>query len=622
MNTILVFSVLVIIGIGILAYANYLNSHHKEELELQKKSITIFVSNIEKYMKGVKVSQVKYPIYYINMDKHVERRKETEQQLSKISDKFTRILGVDGYKINNLRSDKVDNISFINEYKGMTKGEMGCLLSHIRAIQTSFDNGDEIAMICEDDIYTEPYKMSVSLEEIVRNTPPDWEWLQLYSGGVDKSVLDFVDPKNPEYLKYNHNKNWSTVAYLIRRSGMEKLLAILGCPWNIRPIGKYDVNSCKNRDNLYIPSKNNYPTYGKADIWIPSILKSYVVLPFPFSTHPKADSTIHNDHTDIYHLPALYTFFSVLNRRISDQKYVYVETNYDLNFVSHVLPHYLTDRKDNASLIVTNVLSSDHSKRTKIPKIIIDREPWDDSKITNADLLITTKSHPKNKLNFIYVPQYSFSFSEYSISPEILLLPKPKSMKTKFCAFVYSNCNKKYKGVEAREKFFDLIQKASGNRVHSWGKCKNNMKKKEEKTNGYNNSSSFLPYKFVIAFENDYPDGYISEKITNPMLAGSIPIYLGDKDIGAHFNKKSFIDVRDFPSWEKCVEYVLFLDSNDAEYEKMYNEPWLTGNKLTKHFSWWDPSLGDFYEKLNSVCDANIVLDENDNEVNPNKELF
>lgn len=465
MNTITLVGVITILAIGILIFFRYKDMRVKKRTTKQRQDISVFVSNIEKYGKSKNIS---YPVYYINMDKNIDRKIETEKQLSKISNKITRIPGVNGYNIRNLHIDTIDGIPFQNEYVKMTRPELGCLLAHIKAIHTVYENKDEIAMICEDDIYTEPYKMSVSLEEIVRKAPPDWDWLQLYSGGVNKSTLDNTDPQNPQYLQYDH-KHWSCVAYLIRRSGAEKLINILGSPYHIRPIRK-NPNSSSECEELYNPSDYNFPCFGMADMWIPDLLNSYVVTPFPFSSHPKARSTIHEDHVDLVHIPALYTFFTSLNERLTEnKKCVYVEKNSDSNFIAKVLPYYLTNIKDDASLIVTNILSPNHSRKSKIPKIIIDREPWDDSEMANADLVITTKSRPKHNLKFIYVPQYSFSFSEYGISPENLLLPKPQNYKSEFCAFVYSNCDKeKYKGVQAREKFFDLLQKASGSRVNSW----------------------------------------------------------------------------------------------------------------------------------------------------------
>ena len=51
-------------------------------------------------------------------------------------------------------------------------------------------------------------------------------------------------------------------------------------------------------------------------------------------------------------------------------------------------------------------------------------------------------------------------------------------------------------------------------------------------------------YKFVIAFENQRQAGYITEKIAHPLLAHSIPIYLGAPDIGEYLNPQRFVDVQ------------------------------------------------------------------------------
>ena len=53
-------------------------------------------------------------------------------------------------------------------------------------------------------------------------------------------------------------------------------------------------------------------------------------------------------------------------------------------------------------------------------------------------------------------------------------------------------------------------------------------------------------YKFTVAFENNSALGYNTEKLTDPMLAGSIPIYFGNPQIGRHFNTRSFINAHEY----------------------------------------------------------------------------
>jgi len=138
-------------------------------------------------------------------------------------------------------------------------------------------------------------------------------------------------------------------------------------------------------------------------------------------------------------------------------------------------------------------------------------------------------------------------------------------------------------------------------------------------------------YKFTIAFENSSAPGYHTEKILDPMLAGSIPIYWGDPEIELVFNPASFIHVarlqtppyrtldrwlrrlgkrtlRDYQpgiyfkptdrarrklhqlasqtadwllrsrGWKPVVERVKSLDSDRDAYAAMLAEPWLIGN--------------------------------------------
>ena len=92
---------------------------------------------------------------------------------------------------------------------------------------------------------------------------------------------------------------------------------------------------------------------------------------------------------------------------------------------------------------------------------------------------------------------------------------KSKTRK-KFCAAVISN----YKTSDKfRIKFINELSKYKN--VDMGGKYKNNVGKIKDKI-------KFLShYKFSIAMENSEGQGYISEKILDSFMAGTIPIYYG-----------------------------------------------------------------------------------------------
>src|SRR5581483_66282 len=89
-------------------------------------------------------------------------------------------------------------------------------------------------------------------------------------------------------------------------------------------------------------------------------------------------------------------------------------------------------------------------------------------------------------------------------------------------------------------------------------------------------------YKFVISFENKRYPGYLTEKIVEPMLVNSIPIYWGDPMVDNEFNPKSFINVSDFESVDKAIQHIIELDQNDEKYKSYLREPWFANNVLNE----------------------------------------
>ena len=90
----------------------------------------------------------------------------------------------------------------------------------------------------------------------------------------------------------------------------------------------------------------------------------------------------------------------------------------------------------------------------------------------------------------------------------------------------------------------------------------------------------------VVAIENGRIDGYITEKLMNPVLARSVPIYLGAPDIFSDgvFNRKAMIHVADFPNYESCVAHIKKVDETPELYLQYLQEPLFANNKLPRYF--------------------------------------
>jgi hypothetical protein len=75
-------------------------------------------------------------------------------------------------------------------------------------------------------------------------------------------------------------------------------------------------------------------------------------------------------------------------------------------------------------------------------------------------------------------------------------------------------------------------------------------------------------YKFTLAFENACGRDYVTEKFFDPLIAGSVPVYLGAPNVedfapGDH----CFINTADFPGPKELAEYLIVVARDEAAYQ-------------------------------------------------------
>lgn len=201
------------------------------------------------------------PIYYINLDRSSDRRDWLEGQFQKFGlDNVQRIRGIDGDKVrdetNNTPTNIIKNsqliyqngddklrITIINpdmnpdEKYPLSLGQLGCCLSHLRAIQTSYRSGDNYALILEDDCYLGTVPLwEKNITEIMREAPSDWEIIKLWNQCLldnNKTLLEKCNSYSPKGYYRDMDISWKgnnmgTLAYLINRRGMKHILDHVG----------------------------------------------------------------------------------------------------------------------------------------------------------------------------------------------------------------------------------------------------------------------------------------------------------------------------------------------------------------------------------------------------------
>ncbi len=141
---------------------------------------------------------------------------------------------------------------------------------------------------------------------------------------------------------------------------------------------------------------------------------------------------------------------------------------------------------------------------------------------------------------------------------------KGKTVFANFCASHDSNDGK-------RAAFFKQLSE-SYKKVDSIGTYLNNTGTYVKMTDGTKWNYQ-RKCKFTLCFESVSQEGFNTEKLTDAFFTDSIPVYFGDPYIGDIYNRKAFINVRDYPSFEAAIERIKELDQDDEQYLEMLNEP-------------------------------------------------
>jgi len=202
-------------------------------------------------------------------------------------------------------------------------------------------------------------------------------------------------------------------------------------------------------------------------------------------------------------------------------------------------------------------------------------DPTNDEKCIKVFFTGESVSPDFNKYDFAFTFDYSedprnFRFPLYLWSHENYHALKNReikdwaSEKTKFCNFIYGNGDTSMDGVRRRIDFFKKLSEYK--RVDSGGYVLNNI------GHTVDNKIEWLrDYKFTIAFENRSYKGYTTEKILDPLIANSLPLYSGNPLIDTDFNAGSFINCDKFETLDEAISKIIEIDQNDELYNSIMN---------------------------------------------------
>lgn len=221
------------------------------------------LENIHGYLESLPITKNIFdvPIYYINMNKSIDRRIHMESMCKKYNVVPTRIEAIDGRIATNIITTNIL----------LSKPELGCAASHFAAYAQVVKDGHPIALILEDDVEFNATRLcSESLMQIAENAPVNW----------DVILVGYLYKPTDKYSKLVVDRG--AYAYLVSRKYAEKMTNV--CIKN----GNYYV---QNVSDAFIGAENGYMS----------------PMPIIYQYNINSDSTIHIIHTPFHINGALET---------------------------------------------------------------------------------------------------------------------------------------------------------------------------------------------------------------------------------------------------------------------------------------------------------------------------
>lgn len=92
-------------------------------------------------------------------------------------------------------------------------------------------------------------------------------------------------------------------------------------------------------------------------------------------------------------------------------------------------------------------------------------------------------------------------------------------------------------------------------------------------------------YTFALCFENMVMQGYVTEKIFDCLYAGTIPLYLGAKDITDLIPVEAYIDCRKFSSWEEMHKQLMGMTDAAIQTMRIAGRAFIQSEQYLKYYN-------------------------------------
>ncbi len=568
-------------------------------------------------------------VYCFNLGFDIEKRNSMKVRCNLLNEKednffYDGLLGLNIPDINTLVNMGIYNCSVLN-YPNLKVGTFGLNIQQHKVIKEALENNYEYVLILEDDIYfnTRYFKVLDLIFDRYKNI--DILYFGFLDYEKDSSLLfDNIDeiygysilkPKNDLLQKIKIGGFFSVLMsrkaleiYISRFDPIDNVSDILLC--DIAFDIKHDFSNkkkIKTTNNLNVLFINHL---FKMDVSKPSLTEE--------NNFNMIDNFNTNENMQFLRKLKRLQFKVLRGYRVK----IYISNKFKLyysklveiilsKFNSYMIVHFIDESTDIVLYTVLDeeltLLLDESNKSNKINKnninICINGENRKCNVGTDVGILTTKEFF--NGYN-IYFPQMFSSLWERK-NDYIWKMNMEYNMKrkSKFCAYMYSY------DVPYRVEIYNFISKYK--KVDALGKSCSNIVDDDRfvynENETYNDIAvaRYSDYKFVLALENSICKGYMTEKLINPILAGSIPIYAGPNDIFDIINKKRIIYVYDFKNYGDLLEYIKKVDTDESLHQLIIKEN-IFVKESQINFGNFEEYIGSKINKLFGFEEKNIYV--------------
>jgi GR25 family glycosyltransferase involved in LPS biosynthesis len=169
-------------------------------------------------------------VYLINLDRNKDRLEAFIEQYMKCDlrgHQIKRLSAVDGQKIANIEErvtlkaleeiQEVEKTGYRTKHYQLTRGAVGCYLSHMQVYELIANSNTTYGMIFEDDVVIDK-KIFKKLNDVIVHVPNDWDMLLLSCHCIVCEKMD---------MYYDTGKFFWLHCYIVKKDSAQKILTYL-----------------------------------------------------------------------------------------------------------------------------------------------------------------------------------------------------------------------------------------------------------------------------------------------------------------------------------------------------------------------------------------------------------